>query len=65
MKAHDRVAFDMLKTSLQPTTKLKSSEKFLDHNHTRKGGQSLILESDFRNTIDTAKNLCFTYSHLL
>jgi hypothetical protein len=55
----------MLKTSLQPRTKLKSFEKLLDHNHTRKGGQSLILESDFRNTIDTAKNLCFTYSHLL
>jgi hypothetical protein len=65
MKSHDRVAFDMLKTSPQPTTKLKSFEKLLDHNHTRIGGQSLILESDFRNTIDTTKNLCFTYSHLL
>jgi len=65
MKAHDRVAFDMQKTSPQPTAKLKSFEKLLDHNHTRIGGQSLILESNFRNTIDTAKNLCFTYFHLL
>ena len=65
MKAHDRVAFDIQKTSPQPTAKLKSLEKLLDHNHTRIGGKPLILESDFRNTIDTAKNMCFTYSHLL
>jgi len=65
MKAYDRVAFDMQKTSFQPTAKLKSLEKLLDYNQSRVGGQSLILESDFRNAIDTAKNLCFTYSHLL
>jgi hypothetical protein len=65
MKAHDCATLQMQKTTLQPTAKPKSFEKLLDHDHTRIGGQPLILESDFRNTVDTAKNMCFTYSHLL
>jgi hypothetical protein len=65
MKAHDCATLQMQKTTPQPTAKLKSFEKLLDHDHPRIGGKSLIFESDFRNTVDMAKNMCFTYSHLL
>ena len=61
MEANDCAAFDMLKTSFQPTAKSQSLEKLLDHDQSRIGGKPLILESNFQNTIDTAKNLCFKY----
>jgi hypothetical protein len=65
MKAYDRSASDMVKTSAQPAAKIQPFEKLLDHNQTRIRRKPLILESNFRNAVDTTKKLCFTYFHLM
>ena len=63
MMAEYRAGWQMIKTGSEPRFDFKFRKQFMNDHQSRKGRESLILETKFRNTVDTGENLCFTRFH--
>ena len=54
---------EMTKTPSKPSFQIKTIEKKLEQNETSGRSQTLILELNLGNFVDTACDLCFTGFH--